>query len=85
MSLLLFRLRQERRIILHSMSAHAYGRWPLIVNSGPISMAELYFGIRINPAVAIFFMWAVVWVGYSYAAIARQFLLYDPQYPWFSA
>ncbi|KFZ23947.1 hypothetical protein V502_01571 [Pseudogymnoascus sp. VKM F-4520 (FW-2644)] len=52
---------------------------------GPISMAELYFGIRINPAVAIFFMWAVVWVGYSYAAIARQFLLYDPQYPWFSA
>jgi hypothetical protein len=48
-------------------------------------MAELYFGIRIDPAVAIFFMWAVVWVGYSYAAIARQFLLYDPQYPWFSA
>ena len=55
------------------------------LKSGPISMAELYFGIRINPAVAIFFMWSVVWVGYSYAAIARQFLLYDPQYPWFSA
>lgn len=54
-------------------------------NSTPISMAELYFGITIHPAIAIFFMWSVVWIGYSYAAIARQFLLYDPQYPWFSA
>jgi hypothetical protein len=28
-------------------------------------------------------MWAIVWVGYSYAAIARQFLIYDPEYPWY--
>lgn len=49
----------------------------------PISMAELYFDRRINPALAIFFMWAIVWIGYSYAALARQFLIYDPQYPWF--
>lgn len=48
----------------------------------PISMAELYFDYRVNPAVAIFFMLAIVWVGYSYAAIARQFLIYDPQFPW---
>ncbi|KAB5527984.1 OPT oligopeptide transporter protein-domain-containing protein [Coniochaeta sp. 2T2.1] len=27
----------------------------------PISMSELYFGYRVNPAVAIFFMWAIVW------------------------
>ena len=47
----------------------------------PISLSELYFGHKINPAVAIFFMWAVVWTGYSYAALARQFLIYDPQYP----
>lgn len=51
----------------------------------PVSMAELYFGERINPAVAIFFMWGIVWTGYSFAAIARQFLIYDPQYPWFTA
>lgn len=51
----------------------------------PISMAELYFGQRVNPAVAIFFMWGIVWVGYSFAAIARQFLIYDPQYPWFTS
>jgi hypothetical protein len=51
----------------------------------PISLSELYFGHKINPAVAMFFMWSVVWTGYSYAAIARQFLIYDPQYPWFQA
>lgn len=51
----------------------------------PISLSELYFGHKINPAVAMFFMWAVVWTGYSYAALARQFLIYDPQYPWFQA
>lgn len=51
----------------------------------PISIAELYFGITIHPAVAIFFMWSVVYIGYSFAAIARQFLLYDPVYPWYQA
>ncbi|KAG9253455.1 OPT oligopeptide transporter protein-domain-containing protein [Emericellopsis atlantica] len=51
----------------------------------PVSMAELYFGQKVNPAVAIFFMWGIVWTGYSFAAIARQFLIYDAQYPWFTA
>ena len=51
----------------------------------PISLSELYFGHKINPVVAIPFMWAIVWTGYSYAALARQFLIYDPRYPWFQA
>ncbi|GME24388.1 Oligopeptide transporter [Neofusicoccum parvum] len=51
----------------------------------PISMAELYFNSKVHPAVAIFFMWGIVWTGYSFAAIARQFLIYDPQFPWFTA
>ncbi|KID83678.1 Oligopeptide transporter OPT superfamily [Metarhizium guizhouense ARSEF 977] len=51
----------------------------------PISMSELYFGERVNGAVAVFFMLAITWTGYSYAALARQFLIYDPQYPWFQA
>jgi OPT family oligopeptide transporter len=50
--------------------------------STPISMAQLYYGEKIHPAAAIFFMWSIVWVGYSFAAVARQFLLYDPIYPW---
>jgi hypothetical protein len=49
----------------------------------PISMAELYFDNRINSAICLFFMLAVVFIGYGYAAIARQFLVYDPQYPWY--
>ena len=28
-------------------------------------------------------MWAVVWIGFAYAAIGRQFLLYDPELPWY--
>lgn len=51
----------------------------------PIAMSELYFGQRVNGAVAVFFMLAITWTGYSYAALARQFLIYDPQYPWFQA
>ncbi|KAM0722695.1 hypothetical protein Q7P37_002136 [Cladosporium fusiforme] len=51
----------------------------------PVSLAELYFGSTMHPLVAMFFMWAIVWTGYSFAAIARQFLIYDPQFPWFTA
>ncbi len=48
----------------------------------PLSLSELYFNDKINPAIWIFFMWAIVGVGYSYAALARQFLIYDPAMPW---
>jgi hypothetical protein len=48
----------------------------------PLSLAEVYFGERVNSAVALFFMLAIVMTGYSYAAIARHFLIYDPQQPW---
>ena len=50
--------------------------------STPISMAELYYRDSIHPAAAIFFMYSIVFLGYSLAAVARQFLLYDPIYPW---
>lgn len=48
----------------------------------PIVLAELWYGERIQPAVAIFFMWAIVWTGYAFAALARQILLPDPEYIW---
>jgi hypothetical protein len=51
----------------------------------PVSLASLYFDYEMHPLVAIFFMWGIVWTGYSFAAIARQFLIYDPQFPWFTA
>jgi len=48
----------------------------------PISLAEVFFGEKIHSGVALLFMLAIVWTGYSYAAIARHFLIYDPQQPW---
>lgn len=47
-----------------------------------IVLAELWYGNRIQPAVAIFFMLAIVWIGYAFAALARQILLPDPEYIW---
>ena len=48
----------------------------------PISMSELYFDEKINGGVATIFLLAIVWTGYSYGAIARNLLVFDPQYPW---
>ena len=48
----------------------------------PISVAEVFYGTKINPGVAIFFMMAIVWVGYAVAAIARSMLLWEPEYIW---
>jgi hypothetical protein len=48
----------------------------------PIAMSELYLGNVVHPGKALFFMWAIVFTGYSYTALARQFLISDPQYPW---
>lgn len=48
----------------------------------PIVLAELWYGTRVNPAVAIFFMLAIVWIGYSFAALARNMLVPDPEYIW---
>lgn len=47
-----------------------------------IALSELYYNDVTNPAVAIFFMWCINFTGYAYAAIARNFLLYDPQFLW---
>ncbi|KAK6459701.1 OPT oligopeptide transporter protein-domain-containing protein [Scheffersomyces xylosifermentans] len=47
-----------------------------------ISLADLHFGEQVPAYVAIGFMFAIVFVGYSYAAIAKGFLLYDPQFTW---
>ncbi|KAI0179268.1 OPT superfamily oligopeptide transporter [Hypoxylon sp. FL1284] len=51
----------------------------------PIALSELYFDQHIHPAAAIFFMWSIDAIGYAFAAIARQVLLYEPAYPWFQA
>ncbi len=47
-----------------------------------IALSELFYNDVTHPAVAIFFMWCINLTGYAYAAIARNFLLYDPQFVW---
>lgn len=51
----------------------------------PLALAELYYDQRVNAGAALFFMLAIVWTGYSFAAIARQILMYDPAYAWFQS
>ncbi|TVY84677.1 Oligopeptide transporter, partial [Lachnellula suecica] len=73
----------EKEHVLVTISAASGATYNLAF--APVSIAELYFGEKVNAGVAIVFMWCVVVTGYSFAAISRQFLLYDPQYPWFQA
>lgn len=47
-----------------------------------LSLADLHFGETVNPVTAISFMLAIVFIGYAYAAIAKNLVLYDPQFPW---
>ncbi|KAH3678923.1 hypothetical protein WICMUC_001349 [Wickerhamomyces mucosus] len=47
-----------------------------------ISIADLFYNDVTNPAVALFFMWCINLTGFSFAAIARNFLLYDPKFIW---
>lgn len=75
-----FTVKEHVLVVLTAASGATYN-----LGYTPISMADLYFDETVSPAVAIFFMWGIVWTGYSFAAIARQFLIYDPQYPWFQA
>lgn len=69
---------KETVLITIAASSGATGN----MGTNALALAELHYGEVVNPAVAIFFMWAIVWIGYAYAAIARNFLLYDPQFIW---
>ncbi|CCH43030.1 Oligopeptide transporter [Wickerhamomyces ciferrii] len=48
----------------------------------PISMAEVYYNDITPPLVALLFMLCINLTGYSFAAIARNFLIYDPKFIW---
>lgn len=47
-----------------------------------LALADLHFGDTVSPWVAIPFMFAIVFIGYAYAAISKDLLLYDPEYIW---
>ncbi|VEU20200.1 DEKNAAC100949 [Brettanomyces naardenensis] len=47
-----------------------------------ISLAKVFYNIDIPPWVCLTFMYGIVWTGYSFGAIARNFVLYDPKFVW---
>lgn len=47
-----------------------------------LALSELFFHKEVPLSSAIPFMWAIVFIGYSYAAIAKRVVSYDPQFPW---
>lgn len=47
-----------------------------------LSLVELYFGVTVPVYVALPLMWCIVLMGYSYAAIAKSVVSYDPRFPW---
>jgi len=47
-----------------------------------ISLAKIFYDEDTSPIIAILFMYCIVWVGYSYAAIAKSFVLYNPKFIW---
>ncbi|KAG0297395.1 hypothetical protein BGZ97_004301, partial [Linnemannia gamsii] len=47
-----------------------------------VSVKDLFYEEQMNPLAALFLMWATIWTGYSFAAIGRSFLLYDPDLIW---
>ncbi|CAK7902314.1 oligopeptide transporter 1 [[Candida] anglica] len=69
---------KETALVTITASSGATGS----LGTSGISLAEIYYGEKVHPAVAIFYMWAIVFTGYAFAALARNMLLFDPQFIW---
>lgn len=47
-----------------------------------ISLAKVFYDVDIPVWACLAFMYGIVWTGYSFGAIARKFVLYDPKFIW---
>ncbi|KAK9763427.1 OPT superfamily [Basidiobolus ranarum] len=50
-----------------------------------VSVKDLFYHEQMHPLGAIALMISTIWTGYSFAALARNFLIYDPDLIWPSA
>ncbi|KAK7467515.1 hypothetical protein VKT23_004569 [Stygiomarasmius scandens] len=57
-------------------NAGASGMWATTLAAN----GKIYFDIDMNPFVALFFGWATAIVGFSFAAMVRGVLIYDPTF-----
>ncbi|KAF7326167.1 putative plant-like oligopeptide transporter [Mycena kentingensis (nom. inval.)] len=67
---------KEHAIVGIAANAGSKGEWAIYLPTN----AKLYYGIDMSPAVALFFAWATASIGFSFAAMCRQLLIYDPVY-----
>ncbi|KAJ7697833.1 OPT oligopeptide transporter [Mycena rosella] len=67
---------KEHALVGIAANAGSGGQWATYLPTN----AKLYYGIDMHPAVALFFGWGTALIGFSFAAMCRQVLIYDPTY-----
>ncbi|KAF8853899.1 putative plant-like oligopeptide transporter [Acephala macrosclerotiorum] len=67
---------KEHAIIGIAANAGSQGQWATYLPTN----AALYYGITMNPAVALFFGWGASLFGFSFAAMVRKILIDDPEF-----
>ncbi|OLN98074.1 Oligopeptide transporter 2-like protein 2 [Colletotrichum chlorophyti] len=67
---------KEHAIIGIAANAGSQGQWATFLPTN----AALYYGITMNPAVALFFGWGASLLGFAFAAMVRKILIDDPEF-----
>ncbi|CAI0652967.1 unnamed protein product [Colletotrichum noveboracense] len=67
---------KEHAIIGIAANAGSQGQWATYLPTN----AALYYGITINPAIALFFGWGASLLGFAFAAMVRKILIDDPEF-----
>ncbi|KAL2854567.1 OPT oligopeptide transporter protein-domain-containing protein [Aspergillus pseudodeflectus] len=67
---------KEHAIVGIAANAGSQGQWATFLPTN----AALYYGITMNPAVALFFGWGASLLGFSFAAMVRNILIDDPEF-----
>ncbi|KAJ0414203.1 OPT oligopeptide transporter protein-domain-containing protein [Aspergillus carlsbadensis] len=67
---------KEHAIVGIAANAGSQGQWATFLPTN----AALYYGITMNPAVALFFGWGASLLGFSFAAMVRTILIDDPEF-----
>ncbi|KAG0283561.1 hypothetical protein BGZ97_008486, partial [Linnemannia gamsii] len=75
-----FSIKEHVLITITASSAASFNMGEVVV-----SVKDIFYEEKMHPLAAIWLMWATIWTGYSFAAIGRNFLLYDPDLVWPSA
>ncbi|KAJ7137016.1 OPT oligopeptide transporter protein-domain-containing protein [Mycena epipterygia] len=67
---------KEHALVGIAANAGSQGQWATYLPKN----AKLYYGIDYSPAVSLFFGWGAAFIGFSFVAMCRQLLIYDPTY-----